>query len=216
MRSSVARPTCWLHSAGSVPHGRGYAGRVPERASLTPRDAERRRALIRMKAVAAGLLLFAALVWVLCVVLGNGGWVGYVQATAEAAMVGALADWFAVTALFRHPLGLPIPHTAILPRKKDQLGSSLGEFVTRNFLSAEVISERLQTVRPAYRMGVWLADPTHARRRRAVGAGAGANDPIARGTEGAVRRAPGGSGDRGRARPANARGSRRRTAEVSG
>jgi len=144
---------------------------VPERTSLTPRDAERRRALIRMKAVAAGLLLLAALVWVLCVVLGNGGWVSYVQATAEAAMVGALADWFAVTALFRHPLGLPIPHTAILPRKKDQLGSSLGEFVTRNFLSAEVISERLQTVRPAYRMGVWLADPTHARR---IGDAAGA------------------------------------------
>jgi uncharacterized membrane-anchored protein YjiN (DUF445 family) len=138
---------------------------------LTPRDAERRRALIRMKSVAAGLLVLAALIWLMCVLFGNGGWVGYVQATAEAAMVGALADWFAVTALFRHPLGLPVPHTAILPRKKDQLGSSLGEFVQTNFLSADVISEKLRSVRPGYRLGVWLADPAHARR---IGDAAGA------------------------------------------
>jgi len=124
-----------------------------------------------MKSVAAGLLLTAALVWLLCVLLGHGGWVGYVQATAEAAMVGALADWFAVTALFRHPLGLPIPHTAILPRKKDALGASLGEFVQTNFLSAEVISDKLSSVRPGYKLGVWLADPTHAGR---IGDAAGA------------------------------------------
>ncbi|HVX45969.1 MAG TPA: DUF445 domain-containing protein, partial [Mycobacteriales bacterium] len=91
-------------------------------------------------------------------------WVGYVQATAEAAMVGALADWFAVTALFRHPLHLPIPHTAILPRKKDQLGASLGEFVQTNFLSAPVIAEKLRTLGVGRRLGVWLADPKHARR----------------------------------------------------
>jgi uncharacterized membrane-anchored protein YjiN (DUF445 family) len=124
-----------------------------------------------MKSVAAGLLVFAALVWLMCVLFGHGGWVGYVQATSEAAMVGALADWFAVTALFRHPLGLPVPHTAILPRKKDQLGASLGEFVQRNFLSAENISEKLRSVHPAQRLGVWLADPAHARR---IGDAAGA------------------------------------------
>jgi uncharacterized membrane-anchored protein YjiN (DUF445 family) len=144
---------------------------VPQRAELTPRDAERRRALIRMKSVAAGLLLTAALVWLLCVLLGHGGWVGYVQAAAEASMVGALADWFAVTALFRHPLGLPIPHTAILPRKKDQLGASLGEFVQSNFLSADVISDKVRSVQPGYKFGQWLADPEHARR---IGDAAGA------------------------------------------
>ncbi|MCW2741048.1 MAG: uncharacterized protein JWR45_1470 [Blastococcus sp.] len=77
-----------------------------------------------MKRLATGLFLAAAAVFLACLLLGRdaGPWVGYVRATAEASMVGALADWFAVTALFRHPLGLPIPHTAIIPRKKDQIG----------------------------------------------------------------------------------------------
>ncbi len=142
----------------------------------SPADIERRRALIRMKAVAGGLLVFAAVVWLLCVTVfsGHGAWVGYVQATAEASMVGALADWFAVTALFRRPLGLPIPHTAILPRKKDQLGAGLGEFVQTNFLSADVVSEKLHSIGPARRLGEWLADPEHARRiGDAVGATVG-------------------------------------------
>ena len=77
--------------------------------------------------MAAGLLVAAAVVFVVCVTVGDshGLW-GYLQAAAEASMVGGLADWFAVTALFRHPLGLPIPHTAIIPRKKDQIGAGLG------------------------------------------------------------------------------------------
>src|SRR3712207_7029339 len=77
-----------------------------------------------MKRLATGLFLLAAAVFLACVLIGEdaGAWVGYVRATAEASMVGALADWFAVTALFRHPLRLPIPHTAIIPRKKDQIG----------------------------------------------------------------------------------------------
>ncbi len=93
-------------------------------------DPGRLRALRRMKATAGGLLLFAAAVYVLCRALadGRGGW-GYLQAAAEASMVGGLADWFAVTALFRHPLGMPIPHTAIIPRKKDQIGDGLAGFV---------------------------------------------------------------------------------------
>ena len=82
-------------------------------------DPERARDLARMKRLATGLFLVAAAVFLACVLLGQdaGAWVGYVRATAEASMVGALADWFAVTAIFRHPLGVPIPHTAIIPRK---------------------------------------------------------------------------------------------------
>ena len=101
-------------------------------------DPQRARDLARMKRLATGLFLArrrrlprlrAARATT------PGAWVGYVRATAEASMVGALADWFAVTALFRHPLGLPIPHTAIIPRKKDQIGASLGTFVQENFLT---------------------------------------------------------------------------------
>ncbi|MDQ1742776.1 MAG: hypothetical protein QOE23_1115 [Pseudonocardiales bacterium] len=121
-------------------------------------DAERRVALRRMKLVATGGLVLAAVVFVLCKVLGDdhGVW-PFVQAASEAAMVGGLADWFAVTALFRHPLGLPIPHTAIIPRKKDQIGESLGEFVEQNFLTAEVVGPRLQAAQVPRRIGEWLA-----------------------------------------------------------
>ncbi len=121
-------------------------------------DAERRAALRRMKLVATGGLVLAAVVFVLCKVLGDdhGVW-PFVQAASEAAMVGGLADWFAVTALFRHPLGLPIPHTAIIPRKKDQIGESLGEFVEQNFLTAEVVGPRLQAAQIPRRVGEWLA-----------------------------------------------------------
>ena len=110
-----------------------------------PDDPARRRALRRMKLLATGLLLFAAGVYLVARANEANGpaWVGYVRAAAEAAMVGALADWFAVTALFRHPLGLPIPHTAIIPERKDQIGRSLGEFVQGNFLTRDVIADRL-------------------------------------------------------------------------
>ncbi|MET8470515.1 DUF445 domain-containing protein [Streptomyces sp. NPDC006422] len=120
-----------------------------------------------MKLTATGLLVFVALVYVLATWAehaGAGAWAGYVAAAAEAGMVGALADWFAVTALFRHPLGIPIPHTAIIPKKKDQLGVSLGEFVGENFLSGDVVRERLRSVGIASRLGSWLAQPEHADR----------------------------------------------------
>ena len=111
---------------------------------LAAGDAEKLRALRRMKLVALGLFLAAAAVFVVALLYEDDhAWVGYVRATAEAAMVGALADWFAVTALFRHPLGLPIPHTAIIPKRKDEIGRSLGEFVQGNFLTREVIADRL-------------------------------------------------------------------------
>ncbi|MEU7067092.1 DUF445 domain-containing protein [Streptomyces sp. NPDC046161] len=130
-------------------------------------DEERRRGVRRMKTTATGLLTLVALVYVLAKWAqhtGAGGWTGYVAAAAEAGMVGALADWFAVTALFRRPLGLPIPHTAIIPTKKDQLGVSLGEFVGENFLSAEVVRARLHALGIGGRLGTWLADPAHAER----------------------------------------------------
>ncbi len=130
----------------------------------TPLDLERQRGLRKMKAIAAGLLLAAAVVYVITKIDGGGGWVGYVRAFSEAAMVGALADWFAVTALFRHPLGLPIPHTAIIPKRKDQIGRSLGEFVESNFLTHEVLSERLAHAGVGHRLGIWLSQPTNAQR----------------------------------------------------
>jgi uncharacterized membrane-anchored protein YjiN (DUF445 family) len=116
-----------------------------------------------MKARATGLLLIAAVIFVIARVLEDEhGWAGYVRATAEAAMVGGLADWFAVTALFRHPLGIPIPHTAIIPRRKDQLGASLGDFVEQNFLSREVVVEKLRATSISRRAARWATDPDHS------------------------------------------------------
>ena len=129
-----------------------------------PNDADRLRSLRRMKALALGLLVVAAIVYVITKIDGGEGWVGYVRAFSEAAMVGALADWFAVTALFRHPLRLPIPHTAIIPKRKDQIGRSLGEFVETNFLTQEVLGERLAHADIGRRLGVWLSEPANAQR----------------------------------------------------
>lgn len=124
-------------------------------------DPARAHDLARMKRFATGLFVLAAAVFLACVLIGEerGAWVGYVRATAEASMVGALADWFAVTALFRHPLRLPIPHTAIIPRKKDQIGESLGTFVQENFLTRAVIEEKLGTIDVPGRLGEFLAAP---------------------------------------------------------
>ncbi|EFQ84062.1 hypothetical protein HMPREF0063_10778 [Aeromicrobium marinum DSM 15272] len=131
-------------------------------AELSGADLERRRGLRRMRIVATSLLGLAAVVFLLTRD-GEGAW-GYVNAGAEAAMVGAIADWFAVTALFKHPLGLPIPHTAIIPKRKESLGDSLQEFVVDNFLQSDVVSERIMSARVASRAGAWLADAGHAER----------------------------------------------------
>ena len=137
---------------------------APLAASLD--DPERARDLRKMKRLATALFLLAAAVFLTCVLLGEetGAWVGYVRATAEASMVGALADWFAVTALFRHPMRLPIPHTAIIPRKKDQIGTSLGTFVQENFLTRAVVDERLSAVDVPGRIGAFLESPGRAER----------------------------------------------------
>ncbi len=131
-------------------------------------DAERRAALRRMKVVALSFLIGATVVFLACRWAQAHGtapiWVGYVGAAAEAGMVGALADWFAVTALFKHPLGIPIPHTAIIKRKKDQLGEGLGSFVRENFLSASVVETKLRDAQVPSRLGKWLSEPAHAQR----------------------------------------------------
>ncbi|AXT86793.1 DUF445 domain-containing protein [Aeromicrobium sp. A1-2] len=120
-----------------------------------------------MRAIALSLLLLAAVVWFLT--REQDGWVAYVNAGAEAAMVGAIADWFAVTALFRHPLGLPIPHTAIIPNRKESLGESLQEFVTDNFLREDVVRERIQSAGVSRRVGEWLVFEGHGERLVAEG-----------------------------------------------
>jgi uncharacterized membrane-anchored protein YjiN (DUF445 family) len=121
-------------------------------------DAERLSALRRMKLIASGGLVLAAAVFIFAKVIGDGhGFWPYLEAGSEAAMVGGLADWFAVTALFRHPLGLPIPHTAIIPRKKDQIGESLGDFVQQNFLTSDVVGPRVMAAQIPRRVGEWLA-----------------------------------------------------------
>ena len=132
---------------------------------LSPSDQERLRALRRMKAVALGALVFMAVVFVIAFAFQQRiGWLGYVRAAAEGGMVGALADWFAVTALFRRPLGLPIPHTAIIPNRKDEIGRTLGEFVETNFLAADVVRTKLSSTQIALRAGEWLRETPHAER----------------------------------------------------
>ncbi len=116
-----------------------------------------------MKRSAGGLLVLAALVFIATFLFTDGeGISGYVRAASEAAMVGGIADWFAVTALFRHPLGIPIPHTALIPRGKDAIGRGLGEFVQRNFLNPDSLVDRIKEADLSRRLGEWLADPTHA------------------------------------------------------
>src|SRR6187549_3471923 len=128
-------------------------------ALLSPADQERRRGLQVMKGIALGALLLAAAVFAFAFAFQDQyPWLGYVRAAAEGAMVGALADWFAVTALFRHPLGIPIPHTAIIPKRKDEIGRTLGEFIETEFLRGDVIGERLHGAHISRRLGDWLSE----------------------------------------------------------
>jgi uncharacterized membrane-anchored protein YjiN (DUF445 family) len=130
-----------------------------------PEEREKQIRLDRMRRVATGLLGAAALVFVVARILEESyPWVGFVRATAEAAMVGAIADWFAVTALFRYPLGIKIPHTAIVPNRKDRIGGSLGRFVERNFLSSEVLAAKVGSMHIGERVAEWLQRPESARR----------------------------------------------------
>ncbi|MBZ5735921.1 DUF445 domain-containing protein [Nocardioides sp. TRM66260-LWL] len=154
-RPSDPRPDAPAERDAAAPSGPATAGDAAA-------DAVRRRQLRQMRGLALGLLVFAAIVYV--ATLGRDGVWGFVNAGAEASMVGAMADWFAVTALFRHPLGLPIPHTALIPRRKDELGRGLQDFVGENFLQESIIRERMTSVGVAARVGRWLERPENAQR----------------------------------------------------
>ncbi|HEY0303653.1 MAG TPA: DUF445 family protein, partial [Longimicrobiales bacterium] len=117
-----------------------------------------------MKRVATGMLVLATLIFVVAHLLEpRYPWLAFVRATAEAAMIGGVADWFAVTALFRHPMGIPIPHTAIVPRHKDRVGRILAGFLQRHFLSAEVVSEKLRSAGGARPHRGWIVHTGNAR-----------------------------------------------------
>lgn len=136
-------------------------------------DAEKAAALRWMKRFALSLLIFMAVVFCVAFALENQyPWLSYVRAAAEGGMVGALADWFAVTALFKYPMGIKIPHTAIIPNRKDEIGVSLADFVENNFLSEEVVSEKLASVEIAQKVGAWLATAKGAQRVATEGAAA--------------------------------------------
>ena len=125
------------------------------------------RQLARQKAWATGLVLLCAVVFVITRALeGRYAGLAYVAAFAEAAIIGALANWYAVVALFRHPLGLKFPHTAIIPANQARIAEQLGEFIARHFLAGERVAEKLLQLDPAGAAGRWLAEP--ANRERAV------------------------------------------------
>lgn len=122
-------------------------------------DEAKRKQLRKYKAFATGLFLLMAAVFIMTTILqksNDSHWIGYVRAFSEAAMVGALADWFAVTALFRHPLGLPIPHTNLIENSKEKLGDNLGSFVVNNFLSPQNIRPYIQKLKVSGFVGEWL------------------------------------------------------------
>jgi uncharacterized membrane-anchored protein YjiN (DUF445 family) len=126
-------------------------------------EAAQRAALRRNRRLATALLICAAAIFMATMMSHTPGFgTLLVRAGAEAAVVGALADWFAVTAVFRRPLGLPIPHTAIVPRNKDRIGAALGAFVANNFLTPDLITAKLRELDPAWRLAAWLATPANA------------------------------------------------------
>ncbi len=131
---------------------------------MNERDLALERRLRRMKWVATGMLVAAAVLFVVTSLLREAyPGLGVVRAFAEAAVIGGLADWFAVAALFRHPLGLPIPHTAIVPKRKDEIGRALARFVSEHFLVREAVEARLMRVDLAERLGQWLEREANAR-----------------------------------------------------
>jgi uncharacterized membrane-anchored protein YjiN (DUF445 family) len=129
----------------------------------TPEELERQERLKWMQRIATGLLVFMFML----LVISNIGqssypWLAWMRAFAEAAVVGAVADWFAVVAMFRHPLKLPIPHTAIIPRNQDRIADALGNFVARNFLTPENVIRKAQTYDVPKLVATWLADPVNS------------------------------------------------------
>ncbi|HWE54874.1 MAG TPA: DUF445 domain-containing protein [Acidimicrobiales bacterium] len=133
-------------------------------APLTPAEQRRARQLVTTRRRATGLLVVVAVIFALSTAfLSHASWLAWVQATAIASLVGGLADWFAVTALFRRPLGLPIPHTAIVVERKDRFAETLGSFVQESFLTPDAVTARLRASSALPRAAAWLADEDHAR-----------------------------------------------------
>jgi uncharacterized membrane-anchored protein YjiN (DUF445 family) len=130
----------------------------------SPSAALKQQQLIAARRRATAILAFVTAVFIATVVAGadSGSTLGYVQAAAEASMVGGLADWFAVVALFRHPLGIPIPHTAIITERKAQFGETLGAFIQDSFLTPDAVAERVRAVGVGARVAAWLAEPDNA------------------------------------------------------
>lgn len=128
-----------------------------------PQPPTNERSLRRMKSIALSVLALAVVGFVVSLSQGGQGAWGWVKAFCEAAAVGALADWFAVVALFRHPLHLPIPHTALIPKSKDRIADNLAEFVRDKFLSPENLLQKLAVFNPAQRLGEWLVNPKNTR-----------------------------------------------------
>ena len=138
---------------------------LPTALQITPDDELKRVRLVRMKRVATLMLVGVALLFAITRWLESRySWLGFVRAFAEAAMVGGIADWFAVTALFRHPLGIPIPHTAIVASRKDRIGTALGNFVQRNFLTRDVVTSKIAAMNLGDRAAQWVAQPENSRR----------------------------------------------------
>jgi uncharacterized membrane-anchored protein YjiN (DUF445 family) len=150
-------------SPGSAPS----AGSAPSPGSVPAHESTelRKRRLTAARRRATALLAAVTVLFVVVTVAGaHGTLLGYVQAGAEASMVGGVADWFAVTALFRRPLGLPIPHTALIVERKDQFAATLGQFVQENFLNADVLAERIRSAHLVPRLAGWLAGQANAAR----------------------------------------------------
>ncbi|HEX8299306.1 MAG TPA: DUF445 family protein [Rubricoccaceae bacterium] len=173
----VLPPPRLAPAAPAPPSGDGAPAFVP--AAPVVRDADAKRAaLARMKRIALGALVFAAAMFAALSIVRRGMsdgpaefWVGFAAALFEAAMVGAFADWFAVTALFRHPMGIPIPHTAIIPEKKDRIGNALATFVGVHFLNPDNVMSRLDGVNFAAAAGTWLREPANVHRIRTQAVG---------------------------------------------
>ncbi len=134
---------------------------VPIAPALHAQDAKQRQLVVTKRRATALLCGVSAVFVAITVWGGRSQWAGYAQATAEASMVGGLADWFAVTALFRHPLGLPIPHTAIVVERKAQFAETLGSFIQESFLTPETIVSRLRAADPVARAAAWLLVPAN-------------------------------------------------------
>jgi uncharacterized membrane-anchored protein YjiN (DUF445 family) len=159
-----ARPVAKPDGAAATPRAAGGGGPTGAHyQSFEERAVALRRGLRRMRVVATLLLVAMTIIFIATITIKHDWvWLPYLRAFTEAGMVGACADWFAVVALFRHPLGIPIPHTGIVPNNKERIGTALGRFMTNNFLTSRVLRERLARVDVVGSVAGWLDEPRNA------------------------------------------------------